>query len=346
MSFPIRSRIETFQGALGVAWTLANRSLVVGRAHHLQVMVSDRCNLACAGCFKSGPVHRPLNRDLSVERFDGLLSRLRPRVVTLVAEGDPLLHPDLELLVSRVRARRARALMATGLTVGDPERLRALIAAGLHGARVILSHTDRETYRQVKGRDLLPDILERLEVFAADPRLALVVELWFAPQDLDQIEASFPWLLDAGVTRARYLVHPTLERPRLRLDRTERGQLEAAAARAEALGLRNNLRQIAGRGTPNGSDRARCALPWLRAYVHIDGRMGPCVDVVNGEPSDGSIHLPDAFDSQSDEPFSGTEFQRWRRAFRRGQAPHRVCEGCQKGCLGSVRGAARLRMGR
>ena len=96
---------------LRAAWTLFASPNVVERAYHVQVVVTERCNFACAGCLKSDPENRPSNRDMPLERFERILAGLRPRLVTLLGEGDPLLHGQVVDLV------RAPTCLSDGLSV-------------------------------------------------------------------------------------------------------------------------------------------------------------------------------------------------------------------------------------
>lgn len=335
---------------LRVAWTLARRPLAVHRAHHLQVVVSDRCNLACEGCFKAHPDHRPSNRDMPVERLVGLLQELRPGIVTLLGEGDPLLHPEIVSCIRRVREHRARPLLVTNLSVGDETLLRDIIDAGLTGARVTLSHSDRDRYREIKGRDLFPEVLARLQTLVglSRPEPKVVVEFWIDRRHLGDLEEHIALVLACGVRRINFLwIRPEEQRGSMALNPEELEGLHRATRRASAAGLQTNLGELAAQGrrvsTPEGSTAARCVLPWLRAYVHVDGRMGPCVDLVSRARIDASICLPNAFDSSGQAPFAGSEFRGLRRAFRGGRAPHDPCRGCRKGQLRSLVVADRLR---
>ncbi len=335
---------------LRVAWTLARRSLAVHRAHHLQVVVSDRCNLACQGCFKADPDHRPSNRDMPLERLVGLLRELRPSLVTLLGEGDPLLHRQIVSCIRQVREHGARPILATNLSVGDETLLRNIIDAGLVGARVTLSHSDRDRYRELKGRDLFPEVMDRLRTLVALSRREskVVVEFWIDRRHLGDLEEHIELVLACGLRRINFLwIRSEEQHGSMALDPEELEALDRATRRASAAGLQTNLAELAAQArrdsTTEGSTAARCVLPWLRAYVHVDGRMGPCVDLVSRARSDASICLPNAFDSSGQMPFAGPEFRGLRQAFRDGRAPHDPCRGCRKGQLRPLVVADRLR---
>lgn len=325
---------------LRCGWTLLRSADVVQHPHHLQVVVTDRCHLACSGCLKADPAHRPGNRDMPLERYVQVLERLRPRLVTLLGEGDPLLHRDLAALVAEAAARGARPYLATNLSVGDEALLADLRNAGLTGMKVTLSCSSRRRYRELKGRDLFDAVLERV-VHARRHGLPLVLELWLDKASVHEVEEHVAFAAEQGLRRVEFLwSDPHEERHEPVLDDEQVAALERAERLAEERGVRTDLARLrANHGSASGRRPGRCALPWIRAYVGLDGRTGPCVDLVVKGRTEPELDLANAFEDGA--PYAGEPLRALRRAFRRGEEPHAICEGCRRGRVGDL--VARLR---
>src|ERR1700741_2602832 len=70
-----------------------------------------RCNLACTYCNEYDDFSKPVAFEIMTERLDRLAG-LGTTIVTF-SGGDPLLHPELDGLISHVRSRGMLAGMIT-----------------------------------------------------------------------------------------------------------------------------------------------------------------------------------------------------------------------------------------
>src|SRR5579863_10426438 len=70
-----------------------------------------RCNLACTYCNEYDDVSKPVAVDVMLERLEQLAD-LGTNIVTF-SGGEPLLHPELDHLISHVRNRGIIAGMIT-----------------------------------------------------------------------------------------------------------------------------------------------------------------------------------------------------------------------------------------
>ena len=172
-----------------------------------------------------------------------------------------------------------------------------------------------------------------------------MLEFWIDSDSAGEVEEHLRLAAAHGVHSVQFLLHrPEQQRGPLSLAEAARQHLRAAAELARRGGLRTNLDALVAEPS-NGrvEPAARCALPWLRAYVDLDGRAGPCVDWVTKARSDADMALDDVASGGPHECFSGPAFRSLRASFRAGEAPHAICSGCTKGRLASLRGAARAR---
>ncbi|MEG1684244.1 MAG: radical SAM protein, partial [Oscillospiraceae bacterium] len=104
-----------------------------GRAY---VEITNRCNLHCAFC----PGTKRPSRDMSPAEFKTVLTKLRPltRYLYLHVMGEPLLHPQLEALLSLAAERDFRVCLTTNGVLLS-ERTETLLAApALHKVSISL----------------------------------------------------------------------------------------------------------------------------------------------------------------------------------------------------------------
>jgi MoaA/NifB/PqqE/SkfB family radical SAM enzyme len=88
-----------------------------------------RCNLACAYCNEFDHVSRPVPTSDMLRRVD-LLAALGTGIVTL-SGGEPLLHPGLDEIITRIRRDGMIATLITNGYLLSTDRIRRLNRAGL-----------------------------------------------------------------------------------------------------------------------------------------------------------------------------------------------------------------------
>jgi len=134
---------------------------LVHTAHPLLVHIIPirRCNIDCWYCNEYDKVSQPVPTEAMLSRIDDL-ARLGSSVVSF-SGGEPLLHPDLDRLIARIRERGMMAgLITNGYLLGD-RRIRALNAAGLD-------------YLQISIDNVEPDEVSKKSLRLLDRKLQLL----------------------------------------------------------------------------------------------------------------------------------------------------------------------------
>jgi hypothetical protein len=121
-----------------------------------QMIVTRRCNLACSYCSEFDHASAPVPAIELLRRVDRLAD-LGTSIITL-SGGEPLLHPDLEAVVARIRARGAMAVVLTNGFLLTERRIRALNRAGLD-------------YLQISIDNIEPDAKSKKSLSLLDRRL-------------------------------------------------------------------------------------------------------------------------------------------------------------------------------
>jgi MoaA/NifB/PqqE/SkfB family radical SAM enzyme len=103
-----------------------------------QIVPMRRCNLACAYCNEYDDVSKPVPIDEVLRRIDHL-ARLGTSIIT-ISGGEPLLHPDLDQIIARIRHHGRMAGMITNGYLLVPERIQRLNRAGLDHLQISIDN--------------------------------------------------------------------------------------------------------------------------------------------------------------------------------------------------------------
>jgi MoaA/NifB/PqqE/SkfB family radical SAM enzyme len=120
-----------------------------------------RCNIACAYCNEFDDHSSPVATPEMLRRID-LLAALGTSIVTM-SGGEPLLHPDLDDIIRRVRARGMIATLITNGYLLSVERIRQLNDAGLD-------------HLQISIDNVLPDDVSKKSLKLIDKKLQWLAE--------------------------------------------------------------------------------------------------------------------------------------------------------------------------
>lgn len=94
-----------------------------------QIVPIRRCNLACTYCNEFDRASQPVPLAEMLARIDKLAA-LGVSIIT-ISGGEPLLHPQLEDIIRRIRSHGALATLISNAYLLSPQRIRALNDAGL-----------------------------------------------------------------------------------------------------------------------------------------------------------------------------------------------------------------------
>src|SRR5438477_7586299 len=120
-----------------------------------------RCNLACTYCNEYDDVSKPVDLPVMYQRLDRLAD-LGTTIIT-ISGGEPLLHPDLDLIVAHIRRRGMIAGMITNGYLLTADRIRRLNRAGLE-------------HLQISIDNVMPDEVSKKSLKVLDKKLQLLAE--------------------------------------------------------------------------------------------------------------------------------------------------------------------------
>jgi MoaA/NifB/PqqE/SkfB family radical SAM enzyme len=120
-----------------------------------------RCNLACEYCNEFDDFSKPVPMETMLRRVDKL-AELGTSVIT-ISGGEPLLHPELDGIIGRIRRRGMIAGMITNGYLLMPERIARLNRAGLE-------------WLQISIDNVMPDEVSKKSLKVLDKKLEMLAE--------------------------------------------------------------------------------------------------------------------------------------------------------------------------
>ena len=127
------------------------------------VVVTRRCNLACTYCSEFDDFSKPVPTAEMLRRID-LLAALGTTVITLTG-GEPLLHPELEEVIRRIRHHGIIAIAITNGYLLTIDRIKSLNRAGLDHLQISIDNVQPDEVSK-KSLKVLDQKLRWLAQFA------------------------------------------------------------------------------------------------------------------------------------------------------------------------------------
>jgi MoaA/NifB/PqqE/SkfB family radical SAM enzyme len=142
-----------------IARGLASRKHVL-LAH---VIPTRKCNLACGYCNEYDDFSPPIPTEEMIRRIDRL-AYLKTAIIT-ISGGEPLLHPEIEKIIQRIRHHGIIAGMITNGYLLTPKKIVALNEAGLEHLQISIDNLAPDDV-SLKSLKVLDKKLEYLAEYA------------------------------------------------------------------------------------------------------------------------------------------------------------------------------------
>ena len=139
--------------------SIGSAILSTSHPYMAHIVPMRRCNLACTYCNEFDDFSDPVPIEEMERRIDEL-GRLGTSVIT-ISGGEPLLHPELDRVIARIRKTGAIAGMITNGYLLMPERIARLNRAGLD-------------HMQISIDNVMPDAVSKKSLKVLDAKLKML----------------------------------------------------------------------------------------------------------------------------------------------------------------------------
>ncbi len=141
--------------------SIGSALLSTGHPYMAHIIPMRRCNLACTYCNEFDDHSEAVPIEEMERRIDEL-GRLGTSVIT-ISGGEPLLHPELDRIIARIRKTGAIAGMITNGYLLMPDRIERLNRAGLD-------------HMQISIDNVMPDAVSKKSLKVLDAKLKMLAE--------------------------------------------------------------------------------------------------------------------------------------------------------------------------
>jgi MoaA/NifB/PqqE/SkfB family radical SAM enzyme len=157
----VRRRLKALHRDLRGASMIAHAFASTDHPLLAHIIPIRRCNLACEYCNEYDDFSKPVQLEVMYRRVDKLAA-LGTSVIT-ISGGEPLLHPDLDEIIRRIRQRGMIAGLITNGYLLVAERIERLNRAGLE-------------WLQISIDNVTPDDVSKKSLKVLDRKLELLAE--------------------------------------------------------------------------------------------------------------------------------------------------------------------------
>src|SRR6266403_535746 len=161
MAFRLRRGWRSLSRRMREVRLIAKGGLSTSHPIMAHIIPIRRCNLACTYCNEYDDYSKPVPAEVMIGRVNQLAD-LGTSILTL-SGGEPLLHPDLDEIISAMRRRGVLACMITNGYLLTPERVRRLNRAGLD-------------HMQISIDNVMPDDVSKKSLKVLDKKLQMLAE--------------------------------------------------------------------------------------------------------------------------------------------------------------------------
>lgn len=105
-----------------------------------QIIPIRRCNLSCTYCNEFDSSSKPVPTEEMIHRVD-LLAALGTATIT-ISGGEPLLHPELDQIIKKIRSHGMLAGLITNGYLLTPDRIKRLNEAGLDQLQISIDNVN------------------------------------------------------------------------------------------------------------------------------------------------------------------------------------------------------------
>jgi MoaA/NifB/PqqE/SkfB family radical SAM enzyme len=243
----------------------------------IDIEVSGRCNLKCAGCRRTTEAIDDGRgaRIMALETFERILRNAPPfGGLLFTGEGEPTLNPHLPAMVALVRREwpQAKMVVVTNLLARDTQFYRDLAASGLNALGVSIDSLDQAVADRVRFGTKVEKLKRRLAALRATAAIPFQILIVVSRINMEDVFSTLATLNEIGRFQVMLADYMDKGSPDWCLSYEEkRAFIRRLGASTR---LYPNLR-IAPPGYFH-APRGACNRPFKHPAVNVDGHLSPC----------------------------------------------------------------------
>lgn len=267
----LKQRITAFNRRLRQAQMIA--TALKSRRHPIeaQIIPIRRCNLSCTYCNEFDSSSKPVPTEEMIRRVD-LLAALGTATIT-ISGGEPLLHPELDQIIKKIRSHGMLAGLITNGYLLTPDRIKRFNQAGLDHLQISIDNVTPDEVSKKSLRVLRKKIRLLAEHALFDVNVNSVVGSSIqTPEDALVVTR---YALDLGLSSTVGLLHNDSGCLEALNDRQQRvyQEIERLKKPFHTSALYNRFHNNLARGMPN---EWHCRAGSRHLYICEDGLVHYC----------------------------------------------------------------------
>lgn len=330
----------------GLVTMLRSAPIVRSYPVHLQLEVTNACNLHCTTCSRDVLVGKPSL--LEEEEWKTIIDDMKPTNINVSGIGEPFLHPRIFDIITYAKAKGAAINCATNFT-RVRGRHREIVECGIDQLKVSIDATTPETFQRIRGEDSFDEIVTNIrEVNAWKQRLGsktpsvrfnFALQCYNYEQAADLVDLAAELGVDGIYFQFLSYVDMEDRKTMLTSDMTQaalRAVLDDAEQRAKKHNVLTNLdfwrrdfdifwRAMQPLDQTFEPNDKRCYFPWISTWLGADGWVRPC-PIMPWTLDEGRMgHIGE---QSFAEIWNNPKYQALRQSLARGERPTRSCKTC------------------
>jgi MoaA/NifB/PqqE/SkfB family radical SAM enzyme len=228
-----------------------------------------RCNLACTYCNEYDDFSPPVPTDEMLRRIDRL-AFLNTAIVT-ISGGEPLMHPEIETIIRRIRHQGMIAGMITNGYLLTPKKIQDLNEAGLEHLQISIDNIkpDDVSMKSLKVLDKKLEYLAEFAEFAVNINSVIGGGI----RDPEDAEVITRRAVELGFSNSLGIIHDHTGAVKPLNRREERVYREIRAYGKQSYARFDSFQENLARGNPN---EWRCRAGARYLYICEDGLVHYC----------------------------------------------------------------------
>jgi radical SAM protein with 4Fe4S-binding SPASM domain len=301
----------------------------LGYPLNILVEPSGSCNLECQKCGMlredyrdDGLINKTKNLPLAL--FKKLVDEIGGTLLTIRFwhYGEPLLNPDLPLLISYAHKRKIFTVVSTALTTLNKKKAQDLIDSGLDYLLVSFDGASRDTYEKYHGRNLYDKVIEGLQIIK-DLKKERNTNIPF-------IELQFIIMKDneSETDKVREIAN------KMNVDKLRFIALDVHDVNLEKFGYRSNedilpSKKVHKLKKENLQNVNYCEVPWEESLIRYSGKVLTCATDLAQDYPLGSISKDGNYHSFK-KIWKGDKYREFRVACRDKIDSIKTCQRCSR----------------